>query len=461
MPPGFETARRPELTLRQLHQAWDPRRWPEASLFCVLARSAYCRIDKLPHATPVLASLLPGRGTALTDDEWALLETHTGADEYSAPRRLAFARTSTIDTAVWSSVLRYCVTCLRCGYHATLFQHQGIDRCPLHQEPLVSDCYRCGRAVAPRMSTTCRLSFQCPACAQTLLNEPGIRLGYLAGEAEARVADLRARIEPVTAMHFEQCRTPGPSFGPSIAAARMAARFSIWADGAPFLRFRQELLALSMEHEEETRENLAENGECACLWHSQAAALRWLVLSTPHAVQQEVADLAARMWGQQGGARLRDERSVLSVAIVKAAHLCGLLRDLASQTPAVTPAQSGGDPGPHAALSFSRSQWQQLNKRLLVLEIWALCACCLLQAARLCRLADYSWSDAAPPIVWAPAWRIERRDGVAIARIRARFDEAGMRRLFRRYAHARLSSEAPTGAYGETIVRARQIGAAD
>ncbi len=49
---------------------------------------------------------------------------------------------------LWEHVpwtLRACGTCLRYGYHSTLFQMPWIDRCPWHREQLITQCRRCDR----------------------------------------------------------------------------------------------------------------------------------------------------------------------------------------------------------------------------------------------------------------------------------------------------------------------------
>lgn len=40
--------------------------------------------------------------------------------------------------------LRYCLSCLRSWFHATVFQLSAMDVCPIHREPLRSGCWNCG-----------------------------------------------------------------------------------------------------------------------------------------------------------------------------------------------------------------------------------------------------------------------------------------------------------------------------
>lgn len=54
------------------------------------------------------------------------------------------------EKGLWEHVpwtLRACASCLRFGYHSTLFQMPWIEKCPWHQEPLITHCRRCERVL--------------------------------------------------------------------------------------------------------------------------------------------------------------------------------------------------------------------------------------------------------------------------------------------------------------------------
>lgn len=62
--------------------------------------------------------------------------------------------------------LRFCPTCLRSGYHAALFQLDGVELCPIHEEPIIDRCIKCQRPT-PRFALDYRGSFpafSCPHC---------------------------------------------------------------------------------------------------------------------------------------------------------------------------------------------------------------------------------------------------------------------------------------------------------
>lgn len=441
---SFRSATRQELSLQQLRILWNPLEWPEASLFCVLARSVYCQIELEKYApTPMPpCAILPGAATVRDAHEWDRLEAALGADRSSGPRRLGWLGGAAVDPGIWSPVLRSCPECLKAGYHATLYQHTAFERCPLHGVALTSACRHCGEACAPSLRETLRLGFRCPACRRMLINEPLVLSGALVEQADRRVQTLRPKILSALPGRVEQCRLPGPTVGPSIVAARTSARFTIWVQGPPFRSFPEEVLRLSMEQEHVLRrkEPMYVTSPREADRHAQGAAFRWVLNGLDPRLQAETIDLAARTHGQQPGARLRGEQSVLATSIVKAAHLLGMTRCLISGCDS-SMQESGGDPGAHSALSFSRSPWRQVSRRLLALEVFGLTACCLLQAARTRWLIDFSWSEMTAPTTWAPAWRIERVRGAAIARIRPRIDETGILRLFRRYLSQRLQGD--------------------
>jgi len=44
--------------------------------------------------------------------------------------------------------LRYCPICIKNGFHTALFQYNYLDKCPIHEEKLISSCPECGVGVA-------------------------------------------------------------------------------------------------------------------------------------------------------------------------------------------------------------------------------------------------------------------------------------------------------------------------
>lgn len=71
--------------------------------------------------------------------------------------------------------LRFCPSCMRAGFHATLFQFTPILHCPIHNERLRDTCRSCGRQIAYRMDTAfAARPLSCPHCQRSLLAHPTI-----------------------------------------------------------------------------------------------------------------------------------------------------------------------------------------------------------------------------------------------------------------------------------------------
>ncbi len=63
------------------------------------------------------------------------------------------------------SELRYCVRCLQGGFHTAWFQLHVVERCPLHDAPLRTGCFRCAVAILYVLGAQLALSpLRCTAC---------------------------------------------------------------------------------------------------------------------------------------------------------------------------------------------------------------------------------------------------------------------------------------------------------
>lgn len=83
-----------------------------------------------------------------------------------------------------STLFRYCMACIRVGYHCQLHQLPWIDRCPWHGVGLGTGCPRCGGALAT--STGAGRKLLTCSCGMDLLNESAAaRLGKPVEGAEA------------------------------------------------------------------------------------------------------------------------------------------------------------------------------------------------------------------------------------------------------------------------------------
>lgn len=64
--------------------------------------------------------------------------------------------------------LRYCPRCMDNGFQSVVYQIDGIERCPLHGEPLLDTCVHCGAPTPAYAVTNESMShpLRCPRCAQ-------------------------------------------------------------------------------------------------------------------------------------------------------------------------------------------------------------------------------------------------------------------------------------------------------
>ena len=69
--------------------------------------------------------------------------------------------------------VRFCRSCLQDGYHSPFFQIQGILRCPVHKELLISQCPSCGATTPPFALCHCTFAtpFHCGSCGYPLASE--------------------------------------------------------------------------------------------------------------------------------------------------------------------------------------------------------------------------------------------------------------------------------------------------
>ena len=67
-------------------------------------------------------------------------------------------------------VLRYCRTCMGTGFQATVAQIDGLDACPIHNEPYFNSCAHCGAKMPPyRLGDGDRIPrFSCWKCCRAL-----------------------------------------------------------------------------------------------------------------------------------------------------------------------------------------------------------------------------------------------------------------------------------------------------
>lgn len=74
---------------------------------------------------------------------------------------------------LFSAPFRFCVPCLREGYHSVLHQLTLVDRCPIHNEELVTSCVHCGSlAECVERQLSCHASgYLCNSCEAPLCGD--------------------------------------------------------------------------------------------------------------------------------------------------------------------------------------------------------------------------------------------------------------------------------------------------
>jgi hypothetical protein len=113
-----------------------------------------------------------------------------------------------------STLFRYCIACIRVGYHCQLHQLPWIARCPWHGVGLRTGCPRCGGALAT--STGAGRKLLTCSCGMDLLNESAAaRLGK---PVEGAVAYLDQYLTWAQKLRVSQVLIGAPPQAPSVDA---------------------------------------------------------------------------------------------------------------------------------------------------------------------------------------------------------------------------------------------------
>ena len=152
---------------------------PLESLWAILAKWQF--VNCLPYATIARCMCAPLRAPAY---EGLDLRVHGGFDldalnqhsGVSRARLCAGVCSAAADSPVlaWTSThLRFCPSCMRTGFHATLFQFTPICRCPIHNDRLIEACPACGGRTPYRLDAAFAANpLACPHCRRSLLPDP-------------------------------------------------------------------------------------------------------------------------------------------------------------------------------------------------------------------------------------------------------------------------------------------------
>jgi hypothetical protein len=129
--------------------------------------------------------------------EWARL-VHRSSLSHRCPRFYA--------CLAGSERLRYCPSCMANGFQPAIAQIEGIDRCPLHDEPMLSACVTCGSKTPPYFVAPRGIIplLDCPTCSRPL---GGVEWGldaWRAPDGLDRLKPIHAWLERVeNSGHFE------------------------------------------------------------------------------------------------------------------------------------------------------------------------------------------------------------------------------------------------------------------
>jgi hypothetical protein len=423
----------PSVPLR--HQ-WRPSDWPNASLYCLVARAVLLN-PAISGGLPNLYDLttryseplrrMKGQGSSLVRH---LLEQEVDIDHrlgkdfnggYGREMPMLYE-------------LRYCPECLRLGYHSTLFQYLGLATCPMHGCLLQLGCSGCAHKVVPTLGGTAADPFACPKC----------RKSFVSLVATARDGDgLKALDEKLGDMRFwlskpVECKKPPRhlEFLRPAEAAKAARRFTSWHGLDLWGKFR----------EERQREGLIPSRwaiDDAAIEAGTYAALNALrrIFRGCSAFVTEAEALRWRVGTSDSGVRLEGRASAIAAALCKTGYVLRAHVDLLNPDQPLyrTDAQ-------HGLASYVNQDITQVSPagfaRMRELEVLALFAFHLVEAVKARHLKDFSWERKRFEGSFIATWNRERDvDGTHFLRIRPRITEDGVDRLIRRYRARALLSE--------------------
>jgi hypothetical protein len=429
-----------------LARQWGASHWSEASLYCVLARSFHCE----PAASGGLSARLGSQAlqrSLLSTRAWRVRTVSDTIEAYlserlnehldEARRRVGCDLVDDERHQVLSHELRYCPACLRQGYHATLFQHWGLPRCPRHHDPLAVGCPRCRQPLIPTLRGVSSDPFACGKCGHLFISslaaaEDARSLKALDEELGARRPGL---IRP-SGHAVQRSRLPDNLHYEGSHASKIARRFAVWSQASVWGSFREEAIAQTLEGERPAGEAVGVS--------AATRALDFLVEACS-AHGDYIESISRRLAVSGPGVRLDGQASAVAVALCKTAFIYRLHKVIAWRF--------GSYPEPHLrddvwelACFGERPRVPNENfSRIQELEILGLFALSLIEAANARRLSDIAWSQHPPRCRFVPAWcRLRGADGVVTMRIRARAFEPTIARLISRYATRTLLSDEAT-----------------
>lgn len=164
---------------------WRPD-WqvPFESLWSLLKKFGYLNAAAYPDIRDLIRRPAPEKATTQGTKVRRDLNTLSPIDDEKLKRfllidpivlcqstALAYIRPHEI-TALTSNQLRYCVQCIKAGFHSAIHQLLFVSHCPIHLTPLVTRCKECG-TISPRYalsSLSYRPGLKCNRCFDALVD---------------------------------------------------------------------------------------------------------------------------------------------------------------------------------------------------------------------------------------------------------------------------------------------------
>lgn len=420
------SARRSPPPSDPLRHQWRPSDWPNASLYCLVARAV--------HLNPAISGGLPNLYDLTTRKSEPLrcmkgqgssLVRHLLEQEVDIDHRLGK------DFNYWREMpmvdeLRYCPQCLRVGYHSTLFQYLGLATCPMHGCLLRVGCSACAHKVVPTLGNTAADPFACPKCRKSFVSSvAAARDGDGFKALDQNLGGMRLWLsEPVERKkpprHLDLFR--------SAEAAKAARRFTNWRGTHLWGEFREERQP---------------EGANPCWFAIDDAAIEAGTYAALNSLRRLCQDCSAfvpeaealrwRVGTSDSGARLEGKASAIAAALCKTGYV--LRADSYLLNPALPLYRIDAQ---RRLASYINEDITQVSPagfaRLRELEVLALFAHHLVEAAKARHLKDFSWRHKGLEGTLIATWcREHDADGTLSLRIRPRINEVGVGRLIRRY----------------------------
>lgn len=331
--------------------------------------------------------------------------------------------------------LRYCIACLRFGYHSILFQHPAIGQCPIHSERLRSTCPACGGAIIPTLKSAMNHPFECPICLHSFSNAVrGAHDGEHAHWADQLLGSRRAVLGRSDDVRIYRAKTDiGPVGGEiSSAMSRQFQRACVWAapGDVQWTRFRE-----LERHFRSAEGDISLETQSLNLKRTTERILIWLRRNClPH--ENCVIRMAYRLGSRPDGLRLDAHASVVGTALFKLLVNYRLVREMIEISNwEASDIRGYGllDKFP-APLRYGPStpDLPILDCELLQLEMLAAFAKLLVREKSRSPLVTVNWLDFPLPIEFIPSLRTSEIQGTVSCRIRTRAAETLVLRLLQR-----------------------------